>query len=266
MKNLILIVISILLSSCGIDRVYTSSSYGSIKSYTAKPEYRDKDTAAVYISGGFSKGVNFQSGDYSRDVSSQNVSGDDNDDGKELFSLNIHKSFTRKNLNIYYGGGITYGRYKFKSDFLDIVRANEKKELYNFDTKIGVNFNLPTKRLDLRIIGLELVYNYEFGPYQNTLQSIKNKQISSVLVVDEKSLFSYNFNSEVVFKLRNNNTFGLGFFIGDVLNNPKELEDRSSAFSGLFFSYKLKRYVFSVVLESGHRVNSSRVGLTYQLF
>ena len=265
MKNIILIVI-LFLSSCSVDRLYTSGSYGSIKTYIAKPEYRDKDTTAVYISGSFGRGEHFQSGDFSNNMSSQNSSDDVKDDVKELFLLNIHKSFTRKNLNFYYGGGMTYGRYKFKSDFLDIVRANEKKEFYNFNTKIGVNFNLPTKRMDWRIIGLEFGYNYEFGPFQKTLQLIKNRKMSRVLVVNEKSVFSYNFNSEAVFKLKNNNVFGLGFFIGDVLNNPKELENRSSTFSGLFFSYKFKRYIFSFIREEGRRVNSSRIGLTYQLF
>ncbi|BAO76212.1 hypothetical protein [Winogradskyella sp. PG-2] len=37
------------MTSCG-KRVYTSGTYGSIKSYTAKPEYRDENKKATYVS------------------------------------------------------------------------------------------------------------------------------------------------------------------------------------------------------------------------
>jgi len=122
--------------------------------------------------------------------------------------------------------------------------------------------------MDWRIIGLELGYNYEFGSYQNTLKRIKHRaeDLSRILVVNEKSIFSYNFNSEAIFKLKNNNAFGLGFFSGDVLNNPKELKNKDSSFHGLFLSYKYKKYTFSFIREIGAEVRSSKFGLSYQLF
>ncbi len=264
MKELLIIILSLLFLSCGIDRIYTSGTYGSIKSYTAKPEYRNKDTSAVYISGDYNKSMYPQFGGYSNSGLPQK----DKEDIKNLISLTIHKSITRENFNFFYGAGGAYGNYIFKSDFFDIVKANEKKSFYSFNTKIGFNYNLPTKKMDWRIIGLELGYNYEFGSYQNTLKLIKERteDLPRILVVNEKSIFSYNFNSEAIFKLQHNNAFGIGFFVGDVLNNPKELKNRDSSFYGLFFSYKHKKYTLSFIREIGAEVKSSKLGLSYQLF
>ncbi len=264
MKNLLIIILSLLLLSCGIDRIYTSGTYSSIKSYTAKPEYRNKDTSAVYISGDYSKGEHSQFGNYSTSGLAQK----ERKDTKDLMSLSIHKSITRENFNFYYGIGGTYGNYTFKSDFFDIVKLNEKKDFYSFNTKMGINYNLPTKKMDWRIIGLELGYNYEFGPYQNILARIKERaeDLPRILVVNEKSFFSYNFNSEAVFKLKNSSAIGIGFFIGDILNNLEELKGKDSSFYGLFFSYRHKRYTFSYIEEIGNEVRSSKFGLSYQLF
>ena len=263
-KLLLIIIISLSLFSCGIDRIYTSGTYGSIKSYTAKPEYRNKDTSAVYISGNYSKGEHRQFGNYSTSELVQK----ETKDKKDLMSLSIHKSVTRKYFNFYYGVGGTYGNYTFRSDFFDIVQVNEKQDFYSVNSKIGINYNLPTKKMDWRIVGLELGHNYEFGLYQNTLIRIKERAegLSRILVVNEKSIFSYNFNPEAVFKLKNNNAFGIGYFLGDVLNNPKELKNKDSAFYGLFFSYKHAEYTLSFITEIGNEVSSSKFGLSYQLF
>ena len=52
-------IISLLFSSCGVNRLYTPGSYGSggIKSYTVRPIYKDTIVSETYISGNISRGV-----------------------------------------------------------------------------------------------------------------------------------------------------------------------------------------------------------------
>jgi len=49
--KIILITQLFLLSSCGVRRIYTSGSYGSLKSYTAKKEYSGERSSEIYVSG-----------------------------------------------------------------------------------------------------------------------------------------------------------------------------------------------------------------------
>jgi len=97
MKKILIIIILVSLFSCGIDRIYTSGTYGSIKSYIAKPEYRNKDTSAIYISGDYNKSMYPQFGGYSNSELSQK----DREDVKNLISLTMHKCITRKHFNFF---------------------------------------------------------------------------------------------------------------------------------------------------------------------
>ncbi|HEX9600438.1 MAG TPA: hypothetical protein VF985_03005 [Mariniflexile sp.] len=60
MKALLNLLLVIFVSSCGVKRVYTTGSYGSIKSYTEKQHFIDGKTTATYVSGDVSFGKHSQ--------------------------------------------------------------------------------------------------------------------------------------------------------------------------------------------------------------
>ncbi|MCD2257621.1 hypothetical protein [Psychroserpens luteolus] len=241
-----------MLSSCG-KRVYTSGTYGAIKSYTAKPEYRGENKSGTYVALDLARG--------SQDVTN-NVT-----DKKVLISVRGHRSITRKYFNFYYGLSATLGHYKFGGPITNEV-DEDSKAFYSLNTKSGINLNLPTKKMDWRIVGVELVYNYEFGPYQNTLDKAKNNnEDPALLIFNKKSIFSYNVSTEAVFKLKNDRALGLGFYIGDILNKTGNLKDENSEFIGVSMSFRVRRFTFSLLSESGKEdIGTSKFGLTYQLF
>lgn len=241
-----------MLTSCG-KRVYTSGTYGSIKSYTTKPEYRGESKKGTYISTDLSRGE--------QDVTNSIT------DKKTLLSIRAHRSITRKYFNFHYGLGGTFGKYKFGGPITDGVNIGSKA-FYSLNSKTGINFNLPTRKMDWRIIGVEFIYNYEFGPYQDTLEDVKNDtEDPELLIVNKKSIFSYNLTSEAVFKLNNSNALSLGIYVGDILNKTGNLKGEDANFFGVFMSFKFKKITLSLVNESAQEsIRSSKFGLTYQLF
>ena len=253
--NLLIIGVAILsLMSCG-SPIYKSATYGSIKSYTPKQEYRGKDTSAVYVAASISTGAHKPLEDVK--------------DRKTIISAQLHKSVTRKYFNLHYGLGASYGAYKFGSSFENSIKKNERKTFYSVDAKIGMNINLPTKRVDWRLLGFELGYNYEFGPFQKKLKDIENN--TSALVANRKSIFSYNINTEVVFKLSNLDAFAFGLFFEDLLDkSDKKNVLHNTNYIGAVFSYKHKRFTFSYLAEDNWSIKSNatmhKFGLTYQLF
>ncbi len=250
--KLLSLIVSFLLTSCGT-RVYTSGTYGSIKSYTAKPEFRGENKKATYVSVDISKG---------KQRIDESIT-----DSKTLVSINAHRSITRKYFNFYYGLGGTIGNYKFDAPINNDVNS-DSKSFYSFNSKTGINLNLPTKKVDWRILGLELTYNYEFGPYQDILEQVKNNnEDPSLLVFNEKSILAYNIGTEAVFKLNSGNAFSLGVYVGEILNRTADLKDRNTMFGGVLMSYKIKKFTVSFLREEGQEdIASSKFGLTYELF
>jgi len=267
---LYVIIIIFTLNSCSTampSRVYTNGSYGALKNYTAKPEYRDKDTSAVYISGSIALGKN-------------NI--DISDDSKTLINANIHKSITRKNFNFFYGAGLTYGNYKFDGPSLieDFVLPTTKN-FYMLNSNIGANLNLPTKKMDWRVIGLELGYNYEFGPYHKTLNEINNANIPEYIAANQDNILYYSLSTEAVFKFKNQEALTLGLFAGDILNKKNDLRESSeTTMRGYYVAYRFNKVTLSLLQQFTPQLenNSQRpfdgydsdrsikLGLSYQLF
>ena len=102
LKALLICTILVFFISCGVNKVYTSASYGSLKSYTEKPIYNGKKETSTYVSGSFSNLNHPQ----------DNESGDKVTMGNFL----IYRTTTNKRLNYYYGLGGSFGTYQFKSD------------------------------------------------------------------------------------------------------------------------------------------------------
>ena len=243
-----------LLSSCGVKRIYTSGSYGSLKSYTAKKEYKGERSSEIYLTGDISNGKHEQEGSSFNDT-------------KTLVSLNAHKSVTGRNYNLYFGLGASYGTYKFKKGFEEAINTGEKQNFYTVNFKAGLNYTMSRRVIDYRFIGLELGYSNEFGPYQDKLSQLKRLNNPGLLIINKEDMFYYNIYSEYVFKINKDNALTIGFYLGDLLSSDNGAEGRRATFSGLSFGYRYDRYTFSVITQNGEAdINSLKFGLTYQLF
>ena len=253
--NILLVVQLFLFYSCGVDRVYTSGTYGSLKSYTAKPFYNGEKSSAFYLSADVSSGKHEQELGVFKD-------------SKTLVSVNSHRSVTRRNYNLHYGLGATYGCYKFNRGIGNLISEDQKESFYSFNFKTGINYTMSRRKIDYRFLGLELGYNYEFGPYQNRIKELKNFDGDlALLIVDEKSMFSYNLNSECIFKLKDDNSLSLGVFFGSILVNTDKTLGEDALFGGFTLGLGIDRTTFSSVIEHANEgIRSAKFGVTYQLF
>ncbi|WP_378182913.1 hypothetical protein [Aquimarina sp. SS2-1] len=254
------------LISCSVNRpfkAYTAASNGSVNSYVAKPLYNGENTSEVYVSGTI-------------DIARQEQFRQEEDDRKTVASLDVYKSFSRKWLNLFYGGSAAYGTFTFKGEELDtttglpIVDLDEKLDFYNVGLKAGANFKVSTSKFEFRPIGLKVIYNYEFGPYQDKLEEIEDVTFQDYNVFNKKSFFTIIAESEVVHKINTNNSISLGVFLG--LNT---IRDTDASIIGGMISYRYKRLVISYLIQSTQvdtqenqsiGIRSHKIGITYQLF
>ena len=243
----------LILSSCGSHRVYTTGSYGSIKTYTEKQHYVEAKTTETYISGDFSIGKHMQDGDLF-------------DDEKIIASLGLHQNTTGKFYNYYYGFGGSLGSYKFKQGFKDLIQYGEKHSFYNIFLKTGANITYSRPKTDYRFIGLEFSYLNEFGPYQDKLKDLIEKNDNDLIIVNQNSLFSYHIYSEYVLKIKDTEAFTFGFYFGDIMNLKDNSERDKVNYSGCSFGYRIKDYTIYLMFESGqNKIRSGKFGLTYRL-
>ncbi len=265
MKNYFLFFLTaLLLSSCGVNRVYIPGSYGSgsIKSYTVRPIYKDTTVSETYISANISHGI------------MSHLAEDSSPDKKTIANLTIHKGISTKNFNYHYGIGGSYGNYTFKYPLENLIKKNETQNFYNFSSKLGINFKNNSKKYNYenRWLGIELVYTYEFGSYQNKLTYLKKQSPSdtSIIIVDKKSLLTANIYWEKIFILNDDKNFGLSLYLGGILDLNKAKynipADGSTGFGGIIFNYTNKKYTFSMINESfAYKSKSINFGISYKL-
>ena len=256
MRNIFICIVgTILLSSvcsCTSIRTYRNGTYGAVKSYTAIPEYYGENTSTTYVSGSFSSGENR--------VDANGI------DKTSIIALNAHRSHSFKYFNFYYGAGGRYGSYKFRTGLLEIIKAGERESFFNIDAKAGVNFQKSWQNLDWRILGGELTYTYETGPYQDRLDELEG-ELSTIQIYSQPSTLTYNVNTELIWKVNRKNAIGLGFFYGSILNQHTE-DSANSGHYGIMGSYRYSQFTFSIIQTGTEQVKSGSVqfGLTYRLF
>jgi len=253
-KMLLLGALLLFICSCGSRRVYTTGSYGSIKTYTEKPKYVDKKESATYVSGDLSFGKHMQDGG-------------NFDDAKTIAALNIHRSTSGRFYNIYYGIGGAYGTYKFKEGYENLVADEEKKSFYSINLKSGINYTYTRPKVDWRFIGVELAYLNEFGPYQDKLSELISTNDGELTIANQNSMFTYQLYSEYVFRMSIDSAFTVGFYFGDLLNyKDTEMYSGTTDFSGLTFGLTFNKYTIHAIFESGQgEIRSTKIGLTYKL-
>ncbi|MFL1013026.1 hypothetical protein [Flavisericum labens] len=254
MKTIIQIISTLLLMSCGTERVYTTASYGALKSYTEKQHYVDKKTSETYVSGNLSFGRHMQ------DARAF-------DDTKTIASLNIHRNTTGRFYNCYYGLGASMGSYKFVEGYDGLVSDGEKKSFYNIYSKTGANYTYTRPKIDYRFIGLELAYNNEFGDYQKKITDLLKENDPDLIVVNQKSMFTYHLYSEYAFKQSSEKAITVGFYVGGLIGiEETDIFDGDTSFSGLTIGLRLKKYAISFIHETGqNEIRSAKIGLAYQL-
>lgn len=254
-KILSFITVSFLFVSCVADRVYTSASYGGMKKYTEKPLYNNKNTSAIYLSGGVKTGNRPQEG-----LKDEVIAGD----------FFIHRATATKYFNFYYGLGATFGNYKINDSYISpsngvpYFQESEKLDYYNFNIKTGFNFIKNLKKVELNIIGLELIYFKESGEYIDRLGVIP--RVKSIDIMDKREIVTFNITTGAIFKINDNNNFGAGVFLGDsFLSNKSESIFRFEAgtYLGGYLKYNYKRFTASFIYEeSNFGIRTSSFGLT----
>lgn len=253
-SKLLGIVSMLSLASCGSERVYTTASYGSLKSYTEKQHYVDSKTTETYIQGDVSFGKHMQeAGKF--------------DDTKTIASINAHRSTTGKFYNYYYGIGASLGTYKFNKGSGNLIDDGEKQSFYNINLKTGANIAYTRPKIDYRFLGLEFTYNNEFGSYQDKLSELIEANDGSLIIVNQKSLLTYHLYSEYAFKISDEEAITLGFYFGGLLNlKDTNVFNGKTGFSGFNIGLRLQKYTFSILYESGqNEIRSTKFGITYQL-
>ncbi len=297
-KNLIMktiyfvsIIFLFLFSSCGVERIYVSATYGSMKSYTEKPvfekDYKDKkneqsseqsneakkneeknnsteddknvenenenqatkskgNKVYTYFSGNISNGQNYQN------------------DTDFTTSFELYRSYAQKNINLYYGGGGSFGTYTFGLPYPNLIQTGEEQTFGSINLKSGVNVVTHTRLMEFRFVGLEMLYNYEFGDYQRKIATIPI--VDSTIVLAQQSMLSLIFYSEYVFKFNPKGRITFGFYGGSVTRvDTSQNSEIETNFRGLNLSFTYHKYTIYYIREEGQKyMSSKKFGLVYR--
>lgn len=252
--RLIFVSAAVIFTSCSPTRVYTTGSYGSLKSYTEKQHYIDKKTTNTFISGDISFGRHPQDAEKFMDT-------------KTIAAINVHRNTTNRYYNFYYGLGVAFGSYNFEEGYEDFIEKGEKSRFFNANLKSGINYTYSRPKVDWRFIGLEIAYLNESGVYQDKLAELSSVVDNDLIVANQKSIISYQLYSEYVFKISDKEAITLGFYAGDVLNfKGTKNYNGVTGFNGFTLGFKSSKYTLSSVFETGQgNIRSSKIGLTYKL-
>jgi len=237
----LLVVLSI--TSC------TNYGLGNFSNETTllhKPSYRgDSISKSNYISASFNK--SFHNDNY--DEYSSILIGD----------AQFHRALTKKYMNFAYGGFLYYGNYN-AFDYKTIKGGN--LSFYGVGATTEINFNIPTERFDIRLIGAKMTLFTENGGYSKFKDAIQDFQVSeddylySGADVNSSDVgISIAATSELVYKGRN---YDAGCSL--VLSFGSSIV---SAGSKLFYSQN----GVTVFLKSNHSIYGTYrgLGLSYRL-
>jgi len=261
-KNGIAIGLLIVMQSCYTGKsVYTNATMGSTAGYIAKPIYNGENRSDIYVTGEFGNG----------NVSNNNGN---EDSGTRVAALNVHRAHARKNFNFYYGVGAELGSFKFWEEDFQLQGQEElisagKKNFYSLQAKTGINYLVSRPYADFRILGLDLGFISEFGPYIDTLKELESNVVDydAVEVYIKESTFYLGLNSEIVFKLNENNSIGINPFLAKSFLETKN--GLSPNLYGLALSYRYSDFTLSFFNEVNSQYSvdtyNCKIGLSYRL-
>ena len=199
-------------SSCIERAFFHSPLQGNLATYHATPVGSDSIKSATYVHGALS-------------IGSMNENLRDN-----VFTLQtgIHRAHALDNFRLNYGAALTLGSYHVKpyydynryyNNYIDSALRTGGKFFGAYGVYGGVSAAMPLgrngRRGEWRYIGVEGNLFNEFGEYYSFR---KNLPDSSADEIDRKRYFgSVGLNTEIIFKGRSQNKFGIKLAFGSYL-------------------------------------------------
>lgn len=202
----LLLFAMIFFSSCIESTYFHSPVQGNSASYRAMPVASDSMKSATYVSGSISiGGMN----EFWRD-------------GVYKFQAGLHRSHVLDNFRLSYGASMVAGSYHVKpyfdynGNYIDASRNAGSKFFGAWGLYGGVSAAKPLgRRGEWRYIGIEGSLYNEFGAYADFRQQLPD---SSAQEIDRKKyLGAIGLNTEIVFKGRSLNKFGIKIAAGSFL-------------------------------------------------
>ncbi len=171
---------------------------------------------ASYIKGSFFKGLT------------------SNDDVSTFGSISLNKSYTKKKMVYAFGGYIHVGNLEIKDKIFDIndsskefgfsreVLVIDDKNFYGGGISGEVAFTIPFKKIDWRIVGVKLSFQYEDGSYARLRKRLERLDIFEdpdplpfqgsdefIDLAPNKISFNASGISELVFRINEKSDLGL---------------------------------------------------------
>lgn len=245
------IIIIIVFTGCS-NRIYLPPLLHNDISYLPKPMATDTSKKAQY----FAACVTFDQGS-----AGQN-------DNIFIGQLNYSMAHTFNFINIAcgaygYGGSYSNNTYTPADGFYF-----SNKSFFGVGGRASANVFIPTGRVDLRILGVELSYSKEFGDYLAYRQSVKDQP--GFISDDRSALLTGGFTTEVIWHgVKNYSTqYGFRFFIGKNFGAPQSSArnnisgyypyETSYTFSSISYFLKIKRYYMVLDGSSGLQLKVAR--------
>jgi hypothetical protein len=262
------IVLCFVSTSCIRRAYYYSPLQGNSFTYHAIPVGSDSVKSATYVFGALSLGG----------------MNEDLRDNVYTFQAGIHRSHTVDNFRFYYGASIAYGSYNVKSYtnyyydsyYLDTTSINRNaggKYFGAYGLNAGISASAPMgRRGEWRYFGIEGSLFNEFGDYYSFR---KNLPDSAATIIDKKKYIgSVGINTELVFKGRSLNKFGIKIAMGSYLRRLHYYNGYSANFynssQDLFYftntyHFTIKKattyFQFTLATKAGH----FQFGVNYRL-
>lgn len=211
----------LMLGACS--RVYGPALYHQDIAYQPKPTSFDKSPVSTYASVGLN-----------------NYSGVNYTDFLTSGQVNVSQGVRFDNFNIAYGAFGVFGDYQYSGSNTDANYFSDK-----FFGAIGGRFSANTYvtsgNADIRFIGVEMAYSYEFGDYASYRQELFRR--GGYFVDPRTNLYTIGLTTEVIFhSMRNTGVqHGIRGFIGttvgynDLNNSFYANEDLSNRFFHYYF-------------------------------
>jgi hypothetical protein len=274
---LLFILLPVVFSSCARKAYYLSPFDGKATTYYAKPLIADSAKSAIYLSGVVTASSENDEYTVYDEENSKSLS-----DHLTSFQFSLHRSHTAKYFQAYYGATFTTGRYevtkydssRYRSNYAHADMSNVKtgnKYFAGAGFVGGINLVVPlNKGSEFRLLGIETSIGNEWGDYLDFRKSLPD---SSASAINRKGRYGYiGLTSEVVFKKRKGNNFGMKIGVGTSLFKTIELgrsEKRNTYMVPLYFNFTFQysRPKFTVFAETSKAAHSTGIqfGASYKL-
>jgi hypothetical protein len=197
------------------------------------------------------------------------------------FKAGIHQAYAIDNLRLYIGATGVLGSYNINGNYFDnnyrdssIYRHAGNKSFGAYGLNAGLSAATPMgRRGEWRYIGVEGSLFSEFGDYYSFR---KNLPDSAASIIDKKKyLGSLGINTELVFKGRSKNKFGIkiamgsylrrGYYYNGYSGNSYSLSNQDLFYFSNTYHFTVKKmttyFQFNVATKAGH----FQFGVNYRL-